>query len=80
MDDDEHDVLYRDDEGNEQYETWSRYEFLTRDADGAWCWDDDYLFACDSSLSLMSDRRNCGSRCLPTTSPAHTAIRATLPR
>ena len=55
-DDDEHDVLYRDDEGNEQYETWSRYEFLTRDADGAWCWDDDYLFACDSSLSLMSDR------------------------
>ena len=55
-DDDEHDVLYRDDDGNEQYERWSRYEFLVRDADGSWCWDDDYLFSCDSSLSLMSDR------------------------
>lgn len=55
-DDDEHDVRYKDENGVEQVETWSRYEFLTRDEGGAWCWDDSYLFSCDSSLSLMSDR------------------------
>ena len=49
-------VSYRDHRGEVVYETFNRYDFLKQDADGAWYWDDDFLFSVDSNASLESNR------------------------
>ncbi len=49
-------VSYRDHKGEVVYETFNRYDFLKQDADGAWYWDDDFLFSVDSNQSLESNR------------------------
>jgi len=49
-------VVSNDIHGNAQYETFNRYDFLEQDAAGEWCWNDQFLFACDTSAPLASNR------------------------
>ena len=42
--------------GNAQYETFNRYDFLEQDDAGEWCWNDQFLFSCDTSAPLASNR------------------------
>ena len=49
-------VVSNDIHGNAQYETFNRYDFLEQDAAGEWCWNDQFLFSCDTSAPLASNR------------------------
>ena len=49
-------VSYRDHKGDVVYETFNRYDFLKQDADGAWYWNDDFLFSVDSNEALEQNR------------------------
>lgn len=49
-------VRYRDHKGDVVYETFNRYDFLKQDADGAWYWNDDFLFSVDSNEALEANR------------------------
>lgn len=49
-------VSYRDHKGDIVYETFNRYDFLKQDEDGAWYWDDEFLFSVDSSAALEANR------------------------
>lgn len=49
-------VSYRDHKGDVVYEEFNRYDFLKQDAEGAWYWNDDFLFAVDSNASLEANR------------------------
>ena len=49
-------VRYRDHKGDVVYETFNRYDFLKKDADGAYYWDVDFLFSVDSNQALESNR------------------------
>lgn len=49
-------VSYKDSEGNTVYEEFNRYDFLKQDSDGQWYWNDEFLFSCDTSAPLASNR------------------------
>ncbi len=49
-------VSYKDAEGRTQYETFNRYDFLKQDRDGNYYWEDGFLFSCDSTTPLASNR------------------------
>ena len=49
-------VVSEDIHGNAQYDTFNRYDFLEQDDAGEWCWNDQFLFACDTSAPLASNR------------------------
>lgn len=49
-------VVSNDIHGNAQYETFNRYDFLEKDDAGEWCWNDQFLFSCDTSAPLASNR------------------------
>ena len=49
-------VSYRDFKGETQYEEFNRYDFLEKDPDGQWYWNDQFLFSCDTSAPLASNR------------------------
>lgn len=49
-------VIARDSEGQPVYETFNRYDFLERDSAGEWYWNDAFLFSCDTSAPLASNR------------------------
>jgi hypothetical protein len=49
-------VSYKDSNGKTQYEEFNRYDFLEQDADGQWYWNDQFLFSCDTSAPLASNR------------------------
>lgn len=49
-------ISYKDNEGNTVYEEISRYDFLKQDEDGQFYWDDQFLFSCDTSAPLASNR------------------------
>ncbi len=49
-------VSYQDFKGQTRYETFSRYDFLEQDADGQYYWNDNFLFSCDTSTPLASNR------------------------
>ena len=49
-------VSYKDNEGETQYEEFNRYDFLLQDEDGAYYWNDQFLFSCDTSAPLASNR------------------------
>lgn len=49
-------VVSEDIHGNPQYETFNRYDFLEQDDAGEWCWNDQFLFSCDTSAPLASNR------------------------
>jgi len=49
-------VVSNDIHGNAKYDTFNRYDFLEKDAAGEWCWNDQFLFSCDTSAPLASNR------------------------
>ena len=49
-------VVSRDIHGNPQYQSFNRYDFLEKDAAGEWCWNDRFLFSCDTAAPLASNR------------------------
>ena len=49
-------VMSEDIHGKTQYAAFNRYDFLRRDAAGEWYWNDRFLFSCDTSAPLASNR------------------------
>lgn len=49
-------VISNDIYGNTQYKAFNRYDFLEKDAAGQWCWNDQFLFSCDTAAPLASNR------------------------
>lgn len=49
-------VLSHDVDGNAVYEEFNRYDFLEQDATGEWTWNDQFIFACDTSAPLANNR------------------------
>lgn len=49
-------VSYQDFKGERRYEEFNRYDFLAQDRDGQWYWNDQFLFSCDTSAPLASNR------------------------
>ncbi len=49
-------VVSHDDHGNARYQSFNRYDFLERDEAGEWWWNDQFLFSCDTSAPLASNR------------------------
>lgn len=49
-------IIAHDDRGNEVYEVFDRYDFLTQDIAGQWYWLDEFIFDVDSSSPLAKDR------------------------
>ncbi|MHB1154008.1 MAG: hypothetical protein ACYCWE_20715 [Eubacteriales bacterium] len=49
-------VVSNDIEGNAQYKEFNRYDFLKQDDAGEWYWNDRFLFSCDTSSPLASNR------------------------
>lgn len=50
-------VVYSDERGDRQYSEFNRYDFLRRDDAGELYWKDDFLFSCDTSAPLATDRQ-----------------------
>lgn len=49
-------ISFKDFKGETQYQEFDRYDFLEKDTDGNWYWNDQFLFSCDSSAPLASNR------------------------
>lgn len=49
-------VVSDDFNGDKQYSEFNRYDFLQQDEAGEWFWNDDFLFSCDTSSPLASNR------------------------
>lgn len=49
-------VISTDINGNSQYEEFNRYDFLEMDEAGEWHWNDQFLFSCDTTAPLASNR------------------------
>ena len=49
-------VVSQDSRGNTTYDEFNRYDFLMRDADGQWYWNDQFLFSTDVSAPLANNR------------------------
>ena len=49
-------VSYKNYKGETEYEEFNRYDFLEKDDDGQWYWNDQFLFSCDTSAPLASKR------------------------
>lgn len=49
-------VLSNDANGDTVYEEFNRYDFLEKDDAGEWYWNDQFLFSCDTSAPLASNR------------------------
>lgn len=49
-------VVANDIHGNKEYKEFNRYDFLEQDAAGEWCWNTEFLFSCDTSAPLASNR------------------------
>lgn len=49
-------VVSHDLRGNPDYEEFNRYDFLEQDDAGEWYWNDQFLFSCDTSAPLASNR------------------------
>lgn len=49
-------VIAYDDKGDAEYKEFNRYDFLEQDESGEWYWNDRFLFSCDTSAPLASNR------------------------
>ena len=49
-------IKSRDIHGNTVYTEFNRYDFLDRDENGQYRWNDDFLFSCDTSSALAQNR------------------------
>ena len=49
-------ISYKNSEGETEYAEFNRYDFLEKGADGSYWWNDQFLFSCDTSAPLASNR------------------------
>ena len=49
-------MTYKDSTGETMYEEFNRYDFLEEGEDGELHWNDQFLFSCDTSAPLASNR------------------------
>lgn len=49
-------VASRNDDGSTRYQEFNRYDFLKQDEAGEWYWNDQFLFATDTSAPLANNR------------------------
>lgn len=49
-------VTYKNHKGDTVYEEFNRYDFLEKDSNGNWYWNDQFLFSCDTAGPLASNR------------------------
>ena len=49
-------VIYKDHKGKTVYKEFNRYDFLKQDENGQWYWNDQFLFSCDATAPLASNR------------------------
>jgi len=49
-------VVSRNYKGDPEYKEFNRYDFLRQDEAGEWYWNDKFLFSCDTSSPLASNR------------------------
>ena len=49
-------VSWKNSRGETEYQEFDRYDFLERDEDGSYWWNDQFLFSCDTSAPLASNR------------------------
>ena len=49
-------VHSKDNRGNTKYSEFNRYDFLEQDENGEWFWNDQFLFSCDNTAPLASNR------------------------
>lgn len=49
-------ISYKNSEGETEYAEFNRYDFLEKAADGSYWWNDQFLFSCDTSAPLASNR------------------------
>ena len=50
-------VVYQDDRGETVYDEFDRYDFLEKDENGEWVWNDNFLFDTDASSGLAINRQ-----------------------
>lgn len=50
-------VVYQDDRGETIYDSFDRYDFLEKDENGEWVWNDNFLFSTDASSGLAINRQ-----------------------
>ena len=49
-------VVSYDNHGQAEYKSFNRYDFLDQDEAGNWSWNDQFIFSCDTSAPLASNR------------------------
>lgn len=49
-------VVAQDNRGHAAYEEFNRYDFLEQDDAGEWCWNDRFIFSCDTAMGMASNR------------------------
>ena len=49
-------VVYQDGQGNTVYDQFNKWDFLERDEAGSFWWNDQFLFACDTTAPLAQNR------------------------
>ena len=49
-------VSYKNSRGETEYQEFNRYDFLEKDGDGQYYWNDQFLFSCDTSAPLAGNR------------------------
>ena len=49
-------VTYKDSQGHTRYQQFNRYDFLERDEDGQYYWNDQFLFSVDTTDTLANNR------------------------
>lgn len=50
-------IVYTDENGRQQYDSFNRYDFLEQDESGEWHYITDFIFACDESSGLAANRQ-----------------------
>jgi len=49
-------IVSTDNHGKKVYGEFNRYDFLCQDEAGQWYWNDDFIFSCDTTAALASNR------------------------
>ncbi len=49
-------VAYQNEKGEQEYAEFNRWDFLERDEDGHYWWNDQFLFSCDTAAPLANNR------------------------
>ena len=49
-------VAYQNEKGEREYSEFNRWDFLERDEDGRYWWNDQFLFSCDTAAPLANNR------------------------